>query len=67
MLGVKTIGNATLLAFDDAPVLVTDPWLGDVDPAYFGSWILSHEIRPRNARKSHRRPTCGSLTGTRTT
>ena len=50
MLGVKTIGNATLLAFDDAPVLVTDPWMGDVDPAYFGSWILSHEI-PGDARE----------------
>ena len=44
MLGVKTIGNATLIAFDGAPVLVTDPWLGDVDPAYFGSWVTSHEI-----------------------
>lgn len=46
MLGVKTIGNATLIAFDGDPVLVTDPWIGDEDPAYFGSWTLSHEIPP---------------------
>jgi hypothetical protein len=44
LLGVKTIGNATLIAFDGDPVLVTDPWIGDDDPAYFGSWTLSHEI-----------------------
>lgn len=41
-LGFETIGNATLIAHDRGPVLVTDPWiLGD---AYFGSWIRSHEI-----------------------
>jgi L-ascorbate metabolism protein UlaG (beta-lactamase superfamily) len=44
MLGVKTIGNATLIAYDDIPVLATDPWIGDEDAAYFGSWILTHEI-----------------------
>lgn len=41
---LTTIGNATIIAYDDGPVLVTDPWIGDEDPAYFGSWILSHEI-----------------------
>lgn len=44
MLGIKTIGNATLIAFDGAPVLATDPWLGGNDAAYFGSWNLSHSV-----------------------
>jgi hypothetical protein len=44
MLGVKTIGNATLIAFDGGPVLATDPWFGDEDDACFGSWSLTHEI-----------------------
>ncbi len=47
MLGVKTIGNATLIAFDGEPVLATDPWIGDEDDAYFGSWTLSNEIPAR--------------------
>ena len=42
MLGFETIGNATLIAFDDTPTLVTDPWLSDA--AYFGSWGLSFQI-----------------------
>ncbi len=42
MLGCKTIGNATLIAFEDIPILATDPWLGE--GAYFGSWTLSHPI-----------------------
>lgn len=41
-LGFETIGNATLIAYDRIPVLVTDPWLSG--SAYFGSWGLSHEI-----------------------
>jgi hypothetical protein len=41
-LGFDTIGNATLIAYDRAPVLVTDPWTKGT--AYFGSWGLSHEI-----------------------
>jgi L-ascorbate metabolism protein UlaG (beta-lactamase superfamily) len=41
-LGFDTIGNATLIAYDGGPVLVTDPWL--VGAAYFGSWGLTHEI-----------------------
>jgi hypothetical protein len=40
--GFETIGNATLICYDRAPVLVTDPWI--VGSAYFGSWTLSHEI-----------------------
>lgn len=43
MIGVKTIGNATLIAFDDGPVLATDPWL-DENGAYFGSWQLPYAI-----------------------
>jgi hypothetical protein len=41
-VGFDTIGNATLICYDRAPVLVTDPWV--VGAAYFGSWGLSHEI-----------------------
>ena len=41
-LGFETIGNATVIAFDKKPLLVTDPWIAG--PAYFGSWCLPHEI-----------------------
>jgi hypothetical protein len=41
---VTTTGNATLIAYENAPVLCTDPWIGDEEPAYFGSWMLSHKI-----------------------
>ena len=45
MQHLATIGNATLIAYDDfVPILSTDPWFGDEDDAYFGSWTLSHEI-----------------------
>jgi len=44
MLGVKTIGNATLVVYDDGPILATDPWFGDEDDAFFGSWGLPHRI-----------------------
>jgi hypothetical protein len=41
-LGFETIGNATLIVHDGAPVLATDPWLaGD---AYFGSWCMTHVV-----------------------
>ena len=32
------------------PILATDPWIGDEDPAYFGSWVCSHEI-PESYKK----------------
>ena len=54
MLGVKTIGNATLIAFDGEPVLATDPWIGDEDDAYFGSWTLSNEIPAREKEEIQR-------------
>ena len=41
-LAFETVGNATLIAHDQVPILATDPWL--FGPAYFGSWILSHQI-----------------------
>jgi len=44
-LGFETIGNATVIVHDRAPVLVTDPWLRGA--AYFGSWGLGHEIPER--------------------
>lgn len=42
MIGFETIGNATIIVFDGAPVLATDPWIKG--SAYFGSWGLSHEV-----------------------
>jgi len=50
MLGVSTTGNATLIAYDDKPILATDAWFGDNDPAYFGSWRLTHRIPPQCKR-----------------
>lgn len=41
-IGFDTIGNATVIAYDRGPVLVTDPWVSD--HAYFGSWGPTHEI-----------------------
>lgn len=42
MIGFDTIGNATLIAYDGEPILVTDPWVSG--SAYFGSWTFSHRI-----------------------
>jgi hypothetical protein len=42
-LAFETIGNATLIVHDGRPLLATDPWL--FGSAYFGSWILSHEVQ----------------------
>ena len=40
----ETIGNAIVIAYDDGPILTTDPWTyGD---AYFGSWGHDYEIPP---------------------
>jgi hypothetical protein len=44
MQKLTTTGNATIIAYDNLPVLATDPWIGDEDSAYFGSWIASHKI-----------------------
>ncbi len=44
MQGVQTIGNATLIAYDDGPILSTDPWMGGDHYAYFGSWRLPYDI-----------------------
>ena len=41
-VGFETVGNATVICYDEKPVLVTDPWL-EGNP-YFGSWALTHEI-----------------------
>ena len=53
MLGFKTIGNATLVVFDDEPLLATDPWLGEDDHAYNGSWNLSHTIPTAERNEIH--------------
>tara|TARA_Y100001949_G_scaffold141427_1_gene123594 strand:+ start:19 stop:1374 length:1356 start_codon:yes stop_codon:yes gene_type:complete len=50
MIGVSTIGNATLIAYDEKPIISTDPWFGDTDPAYFGSWVTSH-VFPKNLQQ----------------
>lgn len=50
MQKVSTTGNATLVAYDGPPLLATDPWFGDEEPAYFGSWVLSHQI-PRQLKE----------------
>jgi len=49
MLGVQTIGNATLIAYDKNPVIATDPWMGGDHYAYFGSWQLPYNI-PQNIK-----------------
>jgi hypothetical protein len=36
MRAFDTIGSATLIAYDDGPVLTTDAWINEA--AYFGSW-----------------------------
>ena len=41
----ETAGNAIVIAYDDRPVLTTDPWINA--DAYFGSWAHDYEISPR--------------------
>jgi hypothetical protein len=54
-IGFETIGNATLIAYDRGPVLVTDPWVQG--SAYFGSWALAHEIPAEQMEAVRRCPT----------
>lgn len=49
MIGVQTIGNATLIAYDQKPIISTDPWMGEDHYAFFGSWHLPHHI-PANLK-----------------
>ena len=44
MRAFETIGSATLIAYDDRPILTNDAWIND--SAFFGSWQRSHEIPP---------------------
>jgi hypothetical protein len=41
-VGFDAVGNATIILYDNGPVLATDPWI--TGGAYFGSWGLAHEI-----------------------
>ena len=41
MIGFETI-NATITAFDDVPILTTDPWIKG--KPYFGSWSHVYDI-----------------------
>ena len=50
MIGVQTIGNATLIAYDQRPILSTDPWMGGDNYAFFGTWHLPYNI-PDNLKK----------------
>lgn len=44
-LGFETLGNATLVFYDDGrPLLATDPWL--TGSCYFGSWGLDRPLTP---------------------
>ncbi len=53
--GFETIGNATVLVYDDArPLLATDPWVEG--SSYFGSWALSHEIPPAQKQAAKEAP-----------
>lgn len=45
MRGFETVGSATIIAYDDGPVLTTDPWINE--GAYFGSWCHDYAI-PRD-------------------
>ena len=52
----NTIGNATLIIYENNyPLLATDPWF-DTETAYFGSWRLSHKfpIKQREAIEQSR-------------
>jgi hypothetical protein len=52
MIGFETVGNATVVCYDDDPILVTDPWIsGD---AYFGGWCLPYEI-PKSSLENIKR------------
>ena len=51
MLGVQTIGNATLIAYDKHPIISTDPWMGGDHYAYFGSWKMPYDI-PEDIREN---------------
>ena len=43
-LSLTTTGNATAIVCENnKPIIATDPWLGDEDNAYFGSWNLTQK------------------------
>jgi len=64
-IGFDTVGNATVIVHDGAPVLATDPWI--VGSAYFGSWAWrTRSPRSRSTRSGAAR-TSGSHTATPTT
>lgn len=48
-IGIQTIGNATLIAYDNFPIISTDTWL-NYHEAYFGSWSLKFKI-PKEIEK----------------
>ena len=44
-----TIGNAIVIAYDKAPILVTYPWVKGF--LYFGSWKSLYEIPTKQLNK----------------
>ena len=58
---ITTTGNATIIAYDESPILSTDPWFGDEDSAYFGSWTLSHMI-PKELKNDIKKLSAGKVT-----
>jgi len=50
MIGVQTIGNATLVAYDQKPILSTDPWMGGDSYTFFGTWHMPYDI-PQNIKE----------------
>jgi L-ascorbate metabolism protein UlaG (beta-lactamase superfamily) len=42
MIGFESIGSATIIVYDDVPILTTDAWIND--DAYFGAWAHDYEI-----------------------
>ena len=60
----ETIGSAIVIAYDDRPVLTTDPWIrGD---AYFGSWGQDYEIPTTQMQAIQDAEFTGSRMATRT-
>jgi hypothetical protein len=60
----ETADNAIVIAYDDKPVLTTDPWINA--DAYFGSWAHDYEIAPLQIQAIRMRSTTGSRTATPT-
>ena len=59
-VGFETIGNATLIAYDNKPILATDPWLSG--HAFFGSFGIPMKYQRFSANQFLNRLLFGCLT-----